>query len=331
MTERARRWRGPLKAVAAVAVLAALGWQIRQLLHDWTQHGGSIGNFRPSLLWLVASAAAYVAAQFGFGAFWRVLLRVLRVDPPRWELFRAFCVGTLGKYIPGKAMVLVMRTGMISRGDAGRFPVALSVFFETTTEMLVGCIVACLCLLLVVPGAWMFWGGAGATAIVVAVGLSPPLFTRAAQLASLPFSAMSVSSDTVKSWFRSLRRPAILFSVTGWLLFGASFWAVMMALGAPCASLFDFTFLTGVTALAVAGGFLFFFLPSGIGIRELIIIHLLAPRYGQSQAVIASLILRTVWTVAETLLAGVLYWRNPMGRRLAVVSPSDETRQSLTA
>lgn len=324
MTERARRWSGPLKAVAAVAVLAALGWQIRKLLHDWTQHDGSIGDLRLSPPWLVASAAVYVAAQFSFGAFWRVLLRTLAVEPSWWELFRAYCIGTLGKYIPGKAMVVVIRTGMIPKGNVGRFPVALSVFFETTTAMMMGCAVACLCLAPIVPGEWVFWGGAGAIAAAIIVGLSPPFFTRAIKLASLPFAVSPISREAVAEWFAALRRPVVLYSAAGWALFGASFWAVMYGMGAACATFEDFAFLTGVTALATAGGFFFVFLPSGIGIRELIIIQLLASRYGQSQAVIASLLLRTVWTLAEVALAGVLYMLTPASRRAAALAVAND-------
>jgi len=292
-----------------------LGGKSAKLLHDWSQQGGSLADCRLSLWWLVGSAAAYITAQFSFGAFWHVLLRELDVWPSWREMLRAYCVGTLGKYIPGKAMVVVMRTGMVPKADAGRFPIALSVFFETITAMMIGGAVACVCLVAVVPGAWMYWGGAGVAAIAITIGLSPPFFTKAAKLASLPFAVTPISQDTVTAWFRSLRRPAILFSVGGWLLCGASFWAAMMAIGGKCATVEDFAFLTGVTALATVGGFFFVFLPSGIGVRELIIIQLLAPRYGASQAVLASLLLRTVWTVAEVALAGVLYTLNPANRR----------------
>ncbi len=323
------KWRGALKALAIVAVVAALGWQIRRLYLDWSAQGGSLSGLQVRPVWLVASAAACVAAQFSFGAFWRVLLRAIGVDPSWPNLYRSYCIGTLGKYVPGKAMVVVMRTTMIRRGTVGRFPVALSVFFETTAEMLVGCMVACVCLLVVARDARLFWGSAGATAIVVALVLWPPMFTLAARFASLPFSVCPIQPKVVDDWFRSLRRLPIFFSLTGWLLFGASFWAVMMALGAPCAALSDFAFLTGATAMAVVGGFVFVFLPSGIGIRELIIIHLLAPRYGPPQAVLASLMLRTVWTVAETLPAGVLYWRRSDSRRSATLAHSDENTQSV--
>ncbi|MEK7710401.1 MAG: lysylphosphatidylglycerol synthase transmembrane domain-containing protein [Planctomycetota bacterium] len=319
-----RRFIVPLKAAAVVLVLAAVAWHVRKLVNDWSQQGGSLDSLRLNPWWLVASAATYLLAQFSFGAFWRVLLRALAVEPSWWELFRAYCIGTLGKYIPGKAMVVVIRTGMIPKGSVGRFPVALSVFFETTTAMMMGCAVACLCLAPIVPGAWVFWGGAGAVAAAIIVGLSPPFFTRAIKLASLPFAVSPISREAVAEWFAALRRPIVLYSAAGWVLFGASFWAVMYGMGAACATFEDFAFLTGVTALATAGGFFFVFLPSGIGIRELIIIQLLASRYGQSQAVIASLLLRTVWTLAEVALAGVFYLMTPASRRAAAMAVADD-------
>lgn len=319
-----KRVHSSLKLLICFAVLCAIAWHIKKLVADWSAHGVSLRDLSWKPSWLIASAATYVLAQFAFGAFWRVLLQALSVEPSWWELFRGYCIGTLGKYIPGKAMVLVIRTGMISKGNVGRFPVAVSVFFETTTAMMVGCAVACLCLAPIVPGAWLFWGGAGAVAAALVVCLSPPFFTRAIKLASLPFAVSPISREAVTAWFAALRRPIVLCSAAGWVLFGASFWAVMNGMGATGATFEDFVFLTGVTALATTGGFFFVFLPSGIGIRELIIIQLLAPRYGQSQAVIASLLLRTVWTLAEVALAGVLYRLAPASRRAAAMAVADD-------
>jgi uncharacterized membrane protein YbhN (UPF0104 family) len=79
----------------------------------------------------------------------------------------------------------------------------------------------------------------------------------------------------------------------------------------------DLRVCTAVAGLSTAAGFLVIFMPAGIGVRELVIIQLLTPRIGPVQAVVASLLVRTVWTLAELVLAGVLWAAAPLVRRPA--------------
>src|SRR5262245_38975320 len=60
--------------------------------------------------WLIASAVLYLVG-LGFSMyFWFRLLRALGQQPSLPWMMRAYYVGHLGKYVPGKAVALFLRT-----------------------------------------------------------------------------------------------------------------------------------------------------------------------------------------------------------------------------
>ena len=58
------------------------------------------------------------------------------------ETTRAYYVGHLGKYVPGKALVVIIRTGLISGPRVDTTVAAVSIFIETLTMMAVGAFLA---------------------------------------------------------------------------------------------------------------------------------------------------------------------------------------------
>ena len=100
---------------------------------------------------------------------------------------------------------------------------------------------------------------------------------------------------------------------------GASLWATVRSIGVDDTNLWShLPIYTATTALAVVLGFVSM-LPAGVGVRDLVLMQLLAPllseivpNQGQALALVAAIMLRLVWLVAESLLAAVLY---PLARK----------------
>src|ERR1043166_7509793 len=109
-----------LVLVGKLAILALTAWFIRRSLVDgWTklEEHLAAGVWSPAQLrwpWLLVAAAAYSLGQLPCGLFWHRILAGLGHPPPLGAVLRAFYVGHLGKYVPGKAMVVVMRSGMLA-------------------------------------------------------------------------------------------------------------------------------------------------------------------------------------------------------------------------
>jgi len=68
--------------------------------------------------------------------------------------------------------------------------------------------------------------------------------------------------------------------------------------------------LTASVALATVTGFLSM-IPSGLFVRDLVLLQLMYPLMGKSAALVGALVLRLVWLVAEVLISGILYLVGP--------------------
>jgi glycosyltransferase 2 family protein len=64
--------------------------------------------------------------------------------------------------------------------------------------------------------------------------------------------------------------------------------------------------MIGAVALATISGFVVAVVPGGLGVREGVLMSLLAPALGRDLAVVAAVLLRLVWVVAELAAAAVL-------------------------
>lgn len=303
-----------LKIVAVVVVLCALGKQIGVLINEWSDKGPDLHKLIGSVDGIILAAVAYVAAQVCFATFWGRLLNRAGAKSSWFDVLRAYSLGTLGKYVPGKALVIIVRSALLSNPTISRLWIGIAVVYETVAMMAVAGMVATLCLLLVHPDQWLLWGGAAVLAIGATAMLHPAMVGRIARLAASPFGQLTDDFPLAR-WNTALIRWGAL-EIGGWALAGISFVQAARVAGIECGSPGDWAVMTGTVALATAAGFLVVFMPAGVGVRELIIIHVLGPRYGVSQVVLASLVLRVIWTVAEASLAGLLYGATPVVRRL---------------
>ena len=92
--------------------------------------------------WLAASGGLYLLGTLFSGIFWHRVLRALGQNVGFWTALRAYYIGHLGKYVPGKAMVVILRAGLIRGQGVDTSLAVVSVFFETLTMMSVGALLA---------------------------------------------------------------------------------------------------------------------------------------------------------------------------------------------
>jgi uncharacterized membrane protein YbhN (UPF0104 family) len=156
----------------------------------------------------------------------------------------------------------------------------------------------------------------------------PPVFRRLAGLVSSPIPG--VGPDALPRLDGRLLMHGLLWSAVGWLLLGLSQVAVVRAfdpegaraLAAPGPVLV----VVASVALATIAGFVVAVLPGGLGVREGVLMSALTPALGSEHAVVAALMLRMVWVVAELAAAAVLV---PIYRRPGdPVKPPMETGPS---
>lgn len=332
------KWWPALRAAFVVAVLAAVGWRFAS---DLRHPGLWERSFRPG--WLAVAAVLYLLGLGCCPAFWFYLLRVLGQTPTVAGILRGYYIGLLGKYLPGKAWALFMRAALV-RGPGVRLSVAVyTSFYEVLTTMSAGVLLAAGIFLALLPptppGAgrpllrYLLGRGAAspeppsrdglvalAAGLLLAVGLPliPGIFNRVVRGIAAFRRATSEGTPLPHVPARALP-VGLAVAAVGWLLLGASLWAVIQSVldrPEPWDVRLSLRY-TGIVGIAYVAGFIILLVPSGLGVREFLLTVLLVPelaRFVEPEeaarpvAVLSVLILRLVWTGAEVLMAAAVYW-----------------------
>jgi uncharacterized membrane protein YbhN (UPF0104 family) len=311
-----KRWKGLAKQLIRLAILTVVCigvWhsvekglnELREKQFSWSQVRGE---------WLLVAAGAYLLGMLPCWWFWHRTLRALGQHPGRFESLRAFYIGHLGKYVPGKAMVVVLRTGLIRGPLVDTTVAATSVFVETLTMMAVGAsVAAAMIALLYRQHEGMLWLAIGLM-ICAGVPTLPPVFRRIVGILGVRKFHADIGEVLHGLDFRLMLYGWVTVAI-GWFLLGFSLWAVLRSIPSPeilahPVALADWPLTTACVALAMVAGFLSL-IPGGIGIREAIVMALLAGPLGEGAAMVSAVLLRLVWLLAEVVLATILYWMRP--------------------
>ena len=310
-SNRSRRW---LTAAIKLAIVALVVWFIRRTLVDAWQ---GLGEYRWHLnfAWLAASGGLYLLGSLMCGLFWHRVLRTLGQNVGLFAALRAYFIGHLGKYVPGKAMVVVLRAGLIC-GPGVEAPLAVvSVFFETLTMMSVGAMMAAAIVAVWFRGqTLLFWASVGMMAIAGLPTL-PPVFRRLVRIAGLG-RLTPATLQKLDALDHRIVAVGWLLNVVGWVILGLSYWAVLRSLRVGSLNPVEQLPLdTAAVSLATVGGFVSF-VPAGAVVREAVLTALTAPHFGDTIAVVSAILLRLAWLVAELVVAGLLSavrWDRPGG------------------
>ena len=137
------RWqRLTIKAVKWTVTLVVLWAVARHVLRTWADlrdQSRSI-HFEPG--WLVGSGLLYLAGLVACGRFFELILRSSPTPVRLLPALRAYLVSHLGKYVPGKAMVVIVRAGMVVPFGARASTAAIATFYETLVMMASGGLIA---------------------------------------------------------------------------------------------------------------------------------------------------------------------------------------------
>lgn len=307
-------WRKWFVAGCKLALLAAVAWGLhRTVMAAWEQleaRHWSPASLRPG--WLAAAGGLYLIGQLFPGWFWRQVIGQLGPRPRLGEALRAYYIGHLGKYVPGKATVILIRAGLIRGSGASATAATVAVFYETLSTLAVGAGLAALILLVrFTSHDWLILSAVGLAAIVGGPTL-PPVFRRLVRLTGVGRLNPSVAEEADRLGYRTLGQAWVTLP-GAWLFMGASLWATLKAGGydSSLGAVDQLLVCISASAIATVAGFLSF-LPGGIGIREAALLELLPPWFGTEGAFVSAILSRLVLLVAELAISGILY---PLGAR----------------
>jgi uncharacterized membrane protein YbhN (UPF0104 family) len=261
--------------------------------------------------WLLVSGVCYLAGLIPCALFWRQAMHDQGGRPQLLRTLSAYYAGHLGKYVPGKGLVLIIRATMLSGQGVSAATAAITCVHETLLMMATGSLVSLILLLrLEMPHRNYLLAGSILLAAVFGVFAIPPVSGRLGRLA-LKAVPNSSEYETGSCRWQSVGW-GLLMIAAGWCLMGVSLAAVLTAMHEwteivnRLGVLKTSAILTVDVALATVGGFVSM-TPGGLGAREWILVETLGPVIGGSRAVVASVILRLVWIAGEALTAGI-FW-----------------------
>ena len=302
------RWRRWMLLVVKTAVVIVVAWFIGDTVYrartDLDAQSFTLNDIRP--FWLVWAALLYLLGMIPMWWYWHYVMLALGASPRRFSSCRAFFIGHLGKYVPGKALVVVLRASLV-RGPGTTITVAtVAVFIETLTMMAVGAFLAAAVLAIEFANERRFQLLALGLMLATGIPTLPPIFRMVVKRLQITRIAPELRLSLDGLTYRVLLRGWILY-VVGWCFLGASLWATLKSTGSDVAGLNEsLASLTATSALAVVAGFLSL-IPGGLGVREVILDRLLAPEFGVTQAIVATVLLRIVWLVTELMVSTILY------------------------
>jgi uncharacterized membrane protein YbhN (UPF0104 family) len=274
--------------------------------------------------WLIPAAVMYLIGWLPSVWFWRAMLQRMCQRVGWYAAIRAHYVGQVGKYLPGKALVLVLRGSML--GEAGANPVfaGVTAAYETLIFMWAGTALALALAPLTMPET--FWHQMPA----IVQGLRQPvwllpLIVLSGTAATTPFSARlftllgrkalprGESSPPLPSFTAGLMAQGAFTTSLGWLCHALSLGCTLQAVSDRPFDVMQFPVWLAGVCVSTVGGFVVLVAPGGLGVREWLLVEMLKdqPAVGPTHAVVAAGLLRAVWFTSEMVSAGVLFVVKP--------------------
>ncbi len=327
-TKRLRLW-PYLKAGLFVIVIVFVGLRARQLWRDSPQT-----ELHVNVLWLVPAAVIYLVGWIPSVCVWRSMLWRMHQRVGWYEAIRAHYVGQVGKYVPGKALVLVLRGGLLK--EAGMNPVfaGVTAAYETLIFVWTGAALALALAPLTLPETYWQQLPVAVQSLRQPAWLLP-LVMLLATFASTPFSSRlfthvgrkalphDPAAPPSPAFTSSMMMQGVFLTSLGWMCHALSLGCTLQAVSDRPFDLTQFPLWLASVCLSTVGGFVVLVAPGGLGVREWLLVEMLKdqPAIGPTHAVVVAVLLRAVWFTSEMVAAGVLYVVKPassnVGERLA--------------
>ena len=287
-------WHRVLQIVVTIVFLAFL---VYALAGRWSEVKDVIGNL--TIRALVLSLLASLLAIWCTFMSWRAILADFGHAVPVTGGLRIFFVGQLAKYLPGKVWPVLtqMRLGRAYHvpGRSSAAAVLIAMLLGLGTALLITA-----CCLPILGGTafakyWWILLVLPLSIVVLWPGVLNALLNRATKLLKREPMPQPLTA-------KGIARSA-LWSIAGWLMFGASLWILLLDLGASGPDLIVRSI--GAFAGSWAIGFLLAVVPAGVGPREVALVVLLGPAVGEPIALVAAVVSRLLMTAADLIWPGI--------------------------
>jgi glycosyltransferase 2 family protein len=297
-TWKARLWKAAKHGIM-IAVLIGVSYSF---YHSLSQLNASQLQWQPE--WLIVAGLAYLLSMTVSMCYWWWSMVALGQKPRGLDVARAYFIGHLGKYVPGKALVIIMRAVLVQSETCRPSIAAITVVYETLSLMAAGAVwlVAVLCW----TGIWdelPLWATAAIVG-TVCLPIVPPIFNLMLKKILKTFRQVDVTSLPQMNYrFLGL---GILFGLFAWVFMGLSLAAAIRSVNDSMSVWSGLILITAQFAAATIVGWIIP-TPGGLGGREAALKVLLQSALGDGLAALVALLLRLTWIVTELIVSALLY------------------------
>lgn len=312
----------PRKAfLAAQIVVAALVLYFvgRTLAEQWVTLRNTPLDAHPRW-WAIGVSSALVLGVYALLVqTWRVLLAEAGEPLTFWKAAGIWSISNLWRYVPGKVWQVGAMAGLARREKVGPAAAAGSAVLSTVLNIATG-------LAIVLVLGWRWLDLISPNARIVAIAL---IVAAGVGLLSLPFVLTRFGTWVGKVTGRDVQLGAppartILVATVGnavaWLVYGIAFmWFVRGVIGDAPGATWQYIAVYTTSYLV---GYLFLFLPGGIGARESVMFTLLPALHlttGKQALLLAAS--SRVWLTVLEIVPGLLFMAFGVSRRRPATQP----------
>ena len=289
-----------IKWIIVVAIFLFLG---KMVWENWVQVKET--PFTLKVFPILLSTLLFVFSYFIQIWAWYLITQKLGIAISYQETLKSWFYSQLGKYLPGKVWLILGRFYFYESMGKSRKEILVALYLETVTMLIAAGLLSFVALLFLkeanpihagIPFWWMF-----PLLIVAFLSLHPQALQKILnwiliQIKREPISLSISYSDIL--W-------VLFICILAWVVGGVSFYLFVDSVFPV--SLQYILFLTGALAFSSILGLIAIFAPSGLGVREGVLVYLLSYLMPGGVAVIISVLTRIWMTLIEIGLIGVIY------------------------
>ena len=308
-----RRRTAGQRRLRAAFLLVAVAFASLALASQWDEAGERVGDLSVLHVGLaMACAAGSLVTSF---LAWRETLAGLGDRLPVATGARVFFLGQLAKYVPGSIWAIVGQMELANVHGVRRERTATAGIVVLVISLAVGLLLGLLAVPALLDADSDLYASSVLLLIPLAVVLHPKVLTRLVQtgLALLKRPPLDAPLTIGTIW------RVATFSLLSNSLLGLQVWQLATDVGGDGWQLVPLAI--GGYGLAAAISLVVIPLPAGAGLREAVLVLLLAPEIGTASATLVAILARLLLTVADVAAAGLAAAATRAGGTPALADP----------
>lgn len=292
--------------VRRTLVAVVLAGAVYQLTREWPEVSHTLLS-----LPVPAVVFSFIAVLAGISItplMWRTMIADLGTPVRVSDASKIYLVGNLGKYVPGSVWAFLVQMELAKAVGVTRARAFTASLVVVGLSVVTSLVVGALALPAILNGhrayLWLF--------VVLPFGLAllhPRVLTWLVSLVLRALRHAPLSRPLTGA--ATIRITGLAVAVS--LLFGLHLWLLAAALGSPGWA--GLLLCVGTISLAMTAGVLAFFLPSGIGVREVVIVAALTTVLSAGNALALAVVSRVMFILVDLASAGAAVLIARHGRR----------------